>query len=354
MHVGIDIREACAERKTGKGRWAEGFVRELLTRGIRTSLFSDVPVPDAWSDEVAAAGANAVVVSERGARWHLAVARMLRPSGIQCYVSPTSYLVPALAGGSVPCVPVIHDLIAFRPEAHDRKAKFIERLTLGRAVARSRFVCTVSEATRRDLLERYPRLDPSSVRAIFAGGGELPAVPSSSDGKTIVCIGTLCPRKNQLRLLQAFDRLPSPLRERCTLVLVGGRGWDDDDIVAAARRIPGVTWKDYLPDADVEALLGRSAVFALPSLYEGFGFPLLDAMRRAIPIVSSDRGSLKEVAGDAAFYVDPEDVPSIARGLERVLTDDPLRSSLAEAGAARRGRFTWKATVDLFLEGLAD
>ena len=348
MHVGIDIREACGPRPTGKGRWTEGFVR----RGVRVSLFTDAPVPEAWRGEVKTAGANAVVLPAKGLRWHTGVAQMLKPSGIDCYISPTSYIVPALAGSSVRCVPVVHDLIAFRSEKHDRRATLIERFTLGRAVKSAYRVCTVSDATRADLLARYPRLDGGRVRAVYAGGGELPEAPSVSDGKTIICIGTLCPRKNQLRLIRAFDRLPSPLRERSRLVLVGGRGWDDQEIVRLASSTAGVEWKDYLPQSDCDELLAHAAVFAYPSLYEGFGFPLLDAMRRRIPALTSDRGSIREVAGDAALYVNPEDEGAISQGLERLLADAEFGQKLASEGQKARTKFTWSRTVDLFLEGL--
>lgn len=352
MHVGIDIREACSARPTGKGRWTEGFVRELLRRHGKTSLFTNAPIPKLWANEVQESGASVVVIPAKGLSWHRTVAQMLKPSGIQRYISPTSFIVPLLVGSSVRTIPVVHDMIAFRSEPHDRRAKFIERLTLGRAVKSAERVCVISESTKADLLARYPKLDASKVRAVFAGGGELHEEQSVSDGTTIICVGTLCPRKNQLRLIRAFDRLPSPLRQRAKLVLVGGRGWNDDDIVKAAATTAGVEWKDYVPQAELETLMNRCAVFAYPSLYEGFGFPLLDAMRRSIPALTSDRGSLREVAGSAAFYVNPESEEEIAKGLESLLTDETLRASIVAEGRARRSMFTWSKTVDLFLEGL--
>ena len=352
MHLGIDIREACRERPTGKGKWTQGFVRELLTRDVRLSLFSDASIPDAWNEDVKKAGAHVVQLPERGLAWHRKVAGMLKPSGIDAYVSTVSYLVPSLAPRSVACIPVVHDLIAFRNEPHDRRAKFIERLTLRRALKRSARVWTVSEATKRDVLARYPSLDASRIHAIFAGGGDQEVPLTVADGSTIVSIATLCPRKNQLRLIKAFAALPAPLRSKARLVLVGGRGWDDDEIVRLAQATDGVSWQGYMNDAECDALLRRSAVFAYPSLYEGFGLPLLEAMRRGIPALTSDRGSLKEVAGEAALYVDPEDDASIARGLERLLTDDALRGQLIDAGRVRCVQFSWKRSVDLALETL--
>jgi glycosyltransferase involved in cell wall biosynthesis len=352
MHLGIDIREACSSRPTGKGMWTRGFSAEMLKRELRLSLFTDAALPPDLESLAKKSGASVVFLPQKGFAWHRAVAGMLKPSGVQLYVSPVSFIVPALVGGSVRCVPVVHDLIAFRPEPHDRKAKIIEYLTLGRAVKKAFRVCTVSQSTKADLLARYAGLEASKVLPIFAGGGEETATPSVSDGSTIVCIGTLSPRKNQLRLIKAFASLPSPLREKAKLWLIGGRGWDDDEIIALAASTPGVEWKGYLDDAAMDAVLRRAAVFALPSLYEGFGLPLLTAMRRGIPMLISERGSLREVAGDAALSADPESESSVAASLEKLLTDDALRDRLIGAGREQAKRFTWERTVSLFLEGI--
>jgi glycosyltransferase involved in cell wall biosynthesis len=352
MHLGIDIREACSNRPTGKGKWTQGFVRELLTRGLRLSLFTDADIPAEWKDLVQRSGASVVKLPQRGISWHRTVAKMLKPSGIQLYVSPTSYIVPALVGSSVRCVPVVHDLIAFRPERHDRRARFIERLTLRRAVKHAYRVCVTSQSTKADLLARYPSLSDGQVVPVFAGGGESHAPAAQSDGMTIVCIGTLAPRKNQARLICAFASLPSPPREKARLVLVGGRGWDDDEIVRLAQTTPGVEWHGYLADDAMDDLVRSAAVYAFPSLYEGFGLPLLDAFRRGIPLLTADRGSLREVAGEAALYCNPEDEADISKGLERLLTDESLRARLIAAGYARKDQFTWKRTVDLFLENV--
>ena len=116
-----------------------------------------------------------------------------------------------------------------------------------------------------------------------------------------------------------------------------------------AAKTPGVDWKDFVDDAEYEHLLSTCAVFALPSLYEGFGMQILDAMQRGIPVLTSDRGSLPEVAGTGAVLVNPEDVSSIARGLERLLTDTNVCSNLRLRGKERAAMFSWKRTVDVFV-----
>lgn len=348
MHLAIDVREAFQLKPTGKGQWARGFLSELLRREIPLTLFTDAPLPKDFALPPCAA---LTVIAARGLRWHLRVASYLRAHReITYYVSPTSYLVPALLGSRMPTIPIIHDLIAFRGEPHDRRATMIERLTLPRIVRTASHLCTVSETTKRDLLVRFPLLDSARVTPIFAGPLQSDPNPNTPDDKTILCVATLCPRKNQERLIRAFASLPDELRKRHCLLLIGARGWLDGGILRLARSTPGVEWRDYVPDAAYEVLLGTCTVFALPSLYEGFGLQILDALRRGIPLLTSDRGSLREVAGEAAVYCDPEDVGSIAEGLARLLQDPGLRRRLATAGPSCAAQFSWKRTVDLFLE----
>ncbi len=358
MRIGIDVRAACSPKRTGKGQWTYRFIDELLTRGKALTLYTDAALPEAWQRIVDGSGGDiqAVHLSFQGLRWHLETAKRLKRNAdkLDAYVSPVSYIVPAFVGKMLPVIPVVHDLIAFRNEPHDRKATFIEKLTLGRAMNNAAAVCTISDATSKDLLARYPRLPMSRVHPIYAGTSWEQTIVRDPLPANILSIGTLCPRKNQLRLIQAFASLPSPLREQATLTLVGGRGWNDDEIVKLAKETSGVTWHDYLPDEECARLLSRCTVFALPSLYEGFGLTVLDAMAQGVPVLTSDRGSLAEVAGDAALMCDPEDVAAIREGLVKLLTDGQLRTSLAIAGPKQALKYSWKNTVDRFQQTLAD
>ncbi len=239
VRLGIDVREVCRTVRTGKARWTEGFVRELLERDCELTLFTDTNLPPEWKEKMEkqhVAGRTVVTLPRRGMAWHWATSRFIKANAdIDLYVSPTSYIVPSLLGKAFPCVPVIHDLIAFRHEPHDLKAMTIERLTLGKTVTNAAHICTVSQATKMDLLGRYHSLHPASVTPIFAGPTFDDIQKNSPDGKTILSIGTLSPRKNQRRLIEAYASLPSPLRSQYRLVLVGSRGWKDKDIIRLAR-----------------------------------------------------------------------------------------------------------------------
>lgn len=276
MRLVIDAREAFAAQKAGKGQWTYGFLHELLTRDVDCTVLTDTPTQNA-------------TVLPSGFAFHKAAASFVKHNG-GLYISPTSFVVPFLLGASHPYIPIVHDMIAFRSDPHDLKATMLERLLLPRTVKHAAHICTVSSATRSDLLQRYPRLDEHMVTSIFAGPMVEHVPLSLPDGKTILCIGTLCPRKNQQQLIAAYASLPDALRKQYRLVLVGGRGWHDDSIVCYAENTKGVEWKNYVSDEEYQQLLSSATVFAYPSLYEGFGMQVLDAMQRGIPVLTSDKG----------------------------------------------------------------
>lgn len=340
MKLIIDAREAYTPKKAGKGQWSKGFIDEMHTRDLDLIQLTK-------SDQSIA---NTVSFSG-GISWHTSVAKYVQESNPDAYISPTSLIVPWLLKQKVRVIPIIHDLIAFQREPHNRKAKLIERLLMRRSVENAAHICTVSQATTEDVIKRY-NCDPSRISPIFAGPMKKKSSEHHPDGKTILCVGTLCPRKNQLRLIKAFASLPEPLRSKHRLVLVGSRGWNDSEIIRHSQSIKGIEWMDYVDDATYQELLSTCTVFAYPSLYEGFGMQVLDALQTGIPVLTSDRGSLKEVAGSAAVVVDPESERSIASGLIAILEHEDIRNKLAIEGPKQAQQFSWKKTVDLFLDAL--
>ena len=345
MQIAIDVREALVDQPAGKGLWTRKFVEELAKREHRLTFYSDRDTPQNWLDH-----GHAQSIHTPGLRWHLSVAKHLKTHSPDLYCSPTSFIVPARVGAGVPTCIVVHDLIAFQKGRHDIRARLIEHLTLKKACKNARHICTVSRSTQADLLHQFPKMDTAKVVPIFAGPAEKHPSLNTPDQKTILCIGTLSPRKNQLRLVQAYDQLPQSIKDQYRLVLVGRRGWSDAAIVKAAKETVGAEWIDYAPQATCDELLSSCTVFALPSLYEGFGLPVLDALQRGVPVLTSQRGSLKEVAGECAVFVDPESVESIANGLETLLSDTSQQKILRENGPRQAEQFSWKTTVDLFLE----
>lgn len=357
MNLIIDAREACRSRMTGKGHWAKCCIKELFKREVSLTLLGDES--GSWNalydgvSEVMATVRQETIVG-RGLVWHWrAAAFVRRQTSVSAYLSPTSFLVPLLLRTSVPCIPIVHDLIAFRGEHHQRRAVLIERLTLPFVLSSAHRVCAISQSTKTDLLRRFPSLDPTHIIPVFAGPVWEPSPCTLPREQIILSIGTLCPRKNQLRLIRAFHSLPLHIRSQYRLVLVGQRGWSDAAIVRAAAETPGVQWRSYLPDEECRALLSQATVFAFPSLYEGFGLPVLDALRSGTPVLTSARGSLAEVGGLACLYCDPESIASIRDGLLILLTDERMRRQLVSDGYHQAALFSWERTVDLLLSAMS-
>lgn len=342
MRLWIDAREACRERKTGKGQWTLRTVGALLARhDVQATVVTDAPIPPGWNGMPGLAGVK--VLEKRGLGWHVAVARLLKKErdAIDAYLSPTSFIVPFLVGRSVPVVPVVHDLIAFKNEPHDRKATLIERLTLPRALRTALAVCCVSEATAALVHAKFRGVTRTFVAGAGPTVGERDAWTGSGD--FVLSIGTLCPRKNQRRLIQAY----ASLRPLAKLVLVGGRGWEDEEIVRLASETTGVEWKGFQSTEACAELLRTCRAFAWVSEEEGFGLPVLDALRVGAPVLASDIPTNREVAGDAATYCDPLDVASIAKGLTAVLErGDFFRA----AGLERADAFSWEKVAAQIVE----
>ncbi|MDP7476848.1 MAG: glycosyltransferase family 1 protein [Candidatus Peribacteraceae bacterium] len=333
MKIAIDAREAFKANKAGKGQWTAGFLRELQTRDLDVTVLND----DSFKS---------------GLRWHFAAAKKMNTENFDVYISPTSFIVPHILEPRVACIPIIHDLIAFKKEPHERKAKFIEKLLIKDVTDKAAHICTVSETTKSDLIKKFPKLNAENITTIYAGPMQPNVKPNKPDGRTILCVGTLCPRKNQLRLIKAYASLPEHLRRDYRLLIVGSRGWHDSEIIKFAQQTKGVEWRDYVPDAEYQTLLKTATILAFPSLYEGFGMQVLDALQRGIPVLTSDRGSLGEVVGSAAVTIDPESEKSIADGITSLLENNDLYDQMVEAGPTQAAQFSWKRTVDLFLEAM--
>lgn len=218
-----------------------------------------------------------------------------------------------------------------------------------RSVKRATHIIAVSQATKNDLIELYGT-PAEKISVLYEGVDPIfkrtpdPAIRqkySLGDGPFILAVSTLQPRKNFQRLIQAFALLPQDYR----LVIAGGKGWLYDDIFAEAKK-PGlrgrVLFPGFVPDSDLPALYSEAAALAYPSLYEGFGLPLLEAMACGTPTVASNVSCMPEVAGGASVLVDPFHAESIAAGLVEAETQ---REKWVEKGLRRAAEFRWQESA---------
>jgi glycosyltransferase involved in cell wall biosynthesis len=249
----------------------------------------------------------------------------------------------------------VHDLSYLHHPEHfvPKLVRYLEQ-SVSRSVVRADWVLADSEATRSDLIAHLGA--PSGkVKVLYSGvdsrfneekepeeGDLLRARYGLIAGSYILSVGTIQPRKNYVRLIQAFAQLQTHNLTNKQLVLAGGRGWLYEDIFAEAERHGDrVRILGFVDEADLPALYRNAVLFVFPSLYEGFGLPVLEAMASGVPVICSNVSSLPEVAGDAAMLVDPLNIEELAEAMMRALEDPDLRHKMAARGLAQAARFTW-------------
>src|SRR6202521_1718873 len=231
---------------------------------------------------------------------------------------------------------------------------------LGLALRNAAAVLVPSEATRRDLIDLYKIPGLESKINVIAEGVPSPVgagpLPEGLEPGFILAVGTVEPRKNYPRLLAAFRQLrgrqgslPFIINGRPgvpQLVIAGRPGWAYGDALERIAAEPGVRYLGHVDEATLTALYQSASVLAFPSLYEGFGLPLLEAMCRGLPAVIGEAGALHELARGSAITVEPEDVDAIAGALERLLSDAKLRQALGDEGKRRAADFTWDKAAE--------
>jgi glycosyltransferase involved in cell wall biosynthesis len=206
-------------------------------------------------------------------------------------------------------------------------------------------VIAVSEFTRNQVVSLLG-VEPARVHVVHHGIRKLEAPGTAPPGRerVILNVGAIQKRKNIARLVEAFETLPSPWR----LVLAGSNGYGAEEILARIEKSPArerINVTGYVSPLDLSTWYARAAVFAFPSLDEGFGMPVLEAMAAGVPVITSNRSALPEVAGDAAMLVDPDDTEALGEALRELTLNVDLCRDLARRGIARAQAFTWEKAI---------
>jgi glycosyltransferase involved in cell wall biosynthesis len=348
LTIGIDAR-AASEEIAGGGRVVRELLRALAARPephayrlyARTRWEASLDARFRW------------VLSPRpDPVWNLGVA--LR-AGRECDVllSTNSYLTAWFS--TAPVVLEIYDMVAFAAELRPSpRAGAIERATLAPALRRARAALCISQATAAAVAARYPWAEPKLVVAPLAASPALQPDPAMElPPSFVLTVGTLEPRKNLPRLVEAYRGLPADVQAAHPLLVAGRIGWAAQETLEALSAL-GDRCRLLGPvsDAELAALYAGCTVFAYPSLAEGFGLPVLEAMQAGAAVLTSDRSSLPEVGGDAVEYVDPDDTTSIREGLARLLGDLGRRTELRIKARERAARFSWDRHAELVLRAL--
>lgn len=271
------------------------------------------------------------------------------------------YTAPPFA--PCPVITTIHDLsFEHLPETFKRRSWMQLRLTVRRTARRAAHIITSSEFSRRDIMETY-RIPVERITVTHAAASPIFAPAPASEikrvrglykieGDYILAVGSIQPRKNLARLLEAYSDL---LRARThaklpRLVIVGKRAWLYEETLRSVNLLglqDNVLFTGYVPERDLPPLYSGALSFVYPSYFEGFGLPPLEAMRCGAPVITGDRTSLPEVVGDAGLMVDPFDKEAIAGAMDRIIADEGLRQTLRERGFKRALKFDWRETARL-------
>ncbi len=247
---------------------------------------------------------------------------------------------------------MVHDPTPLlHPEWHTAGNVRYFRHFAGRLLPRLAGIIVPSQAVKRDLAEHHPRITviPHGVDPDFFPPGPLEPERRAYDlpDRYLLFLGSLEPRKNLATLLDAYRLLPEELRHEYPLVIGGASGWKNRPLRRRlqAEQAAGLRLIGYVPPAALPLVYAGASVFVFPSLYEGFGMPVLEAMAGGAPVVTSNLSALPEVTGDAALLVDPRSPSELAKAIQRVLGDSELAERLREAGRRRARELTWEKTA---------
>ena len=375
MRIGLDGK-ILTLRAGGTGRYAINLTRAMLAEAAahRPDLEFVVLTGPQTSREVMEEFRGRCEVRFLGAKSSVIRSLTLVPAALRrlrvdVFHGMDHVGIP-LVGRSCKYVVTVHDVIPLiLPETFTPRHRLVVRMALARVRRKADRVLVPSRAVKRDVVQRVgypegrvvvtpegcePRFRPVRSERILRDVAARYGLPP----RYVLAVGTLEPRKNLTTLLEAFARLrrDGEVEADLRLVLAGARGWLDEPIFATVRSLgleKAVRFTGFVDDDDLPAVYSGAALFVFPSLHEGFGLPLLEAMACGVPVVTSNISSMPEVAGDAAVLVNPRDADGLAAAIARLLRDEGLRDRLREAGIARARQFSWEATARRTLDAYA-
>jgi len=376
MNIGIEATSAAETQKAGVGNYTYNLLRAiaLLQREDHTyTLYLRHPLRQgsgqAWSDSAPfESKSNPKLVSKilrAPCLWtqiRLPLELWLSPQDMCFFPSPAIPLLYQPARSVI----TIHDVaFLFFPDCFSPMLRRWLNVATKCGTSKAKKIIAVSESTRQDLITYYG-VAPEKIIVVHHGVHEMfrpldaeNAVKTKYriEGPYILCIGTLQKRKNIPRLLQSFSVLKHQHNIPHKLVLVGQKCPDlpENEIFSTIKELSlqeDVIWTGYIADLDMPVLLNRAELFVFPSLYEGFGMPILEAMTCGVPVACSNTSSLPEVVGEAGMMFDPYDVDSMTATIYRALTDEKLRIQLRQQGLQRAKGFSWKRCAQKTLDVL--
>lgn len=358
MRVAYDAR-ALSKNKAGIGYYTSFLLKYIIANDSTINLFlcSNKEITFEKNEGVELIETSGLLWKLNSNLWfQLMLPLILKKRKVDLFHG-TMFLTPVLS--SVPSIITIYDMVLdIFPETMFWKNRLPLKLLMKKSAKKAARVIAISESTKKDII-KYLGIEQEKINVIYPGVSREFSPQNKEYDKNvlskynlslgyILSVGTLEPRKNLIRLLNAYKMIVANEGSMPQLVIVGGHGWLKEDINRVIDSL-GLTEKviltGYVSDSDLPALYRSAKVFVYPSLYEGFGLPPLEAMACGTPVISSNTSSIPEVVGDAGLLVDPYRPDEIARAITIVLKDEELRNHLKHAGLIRSGLFSWDKTA---------
>lgn len=355
--ITFDVREVTG-KPAGVGRIISSLIKAMQTIDPQREfvLIGDTPVGPS--------GINGkyIYIKSSGMLWHIICARIIKENPQWgTYISVRSPFVPIMVPER--SIYFVNDLISFKyPEYFTLKTRIIGSIFVKLALKRAKNIVAISQSTARDIEELCPgskartTVIPLAADPIF--GKRQPDIKTliryGINKPYILSVGTVEPRKNHLFLLKAYQGLTKVLCEKYDLVLVGKRGWRCGHIMQTIDenvRSGSVKYLEFIHDADLVHIYNGASLFVYPSLYEGFGLPVVEAMSCGVPVITSNISSLPEAGGKAAYYIDPNKPEEISDAMTKILTDQTQANKMSALGLAQSSELSWhkaaKAIYDI-------
>ena len=365
MLIGVDARNLCGSL-SGIGRYTGELLERMVSMGHSWIFYSHAPLNLAVWDrpniKVETLNFTGRIPRMIWAQTYLPL--LANNHNIDIFWSP-AHRIPGLLSNTIVKVVTIHDLVwRHAPETMRPLSKFMDSLLMPLAVDYADAVIAVSEHTKMAIVKEIPNsahkistipLGHTIRVPVFSGLSRLPQ--NVVDKNFILFVGTHEPRKNLKRLLEAYSTISLGILGSLKLVIVGGKGWGGVSVADYVERFNlgnRVIILGYVDDHVLKLLYKSALLLVMPSLYEGFGLPLLEAMSAGTPVLTSNCSSMPEVVGDAAILVDPQSIDSIRDGIVSVVTDEKLRINLTGLGLKQSSKFDWDASAAMTLKVFED
>lgn len=361
MKIGIDGNEANVERKVGISEYAYELLvqfAKLATAETRFEVYLKEPPRPEMPRENEFFSYKIFGPRKLWTQFGLPFKLFTTFRKPDVFFTPSHY---APRFSPIPTAISIMDVSYLRfPELFAKKDLYQLQNWTAYSVKKAKRVFTISESSKNDILEEY-HLKKNCVVVTYPGIKSSvtlsPMVYGMNQLKTnyhigdnyFLFVGTLQPRKNIVRLIEAFSLVLKKEKSKdLQLLIVGKKGWQYEDILAAPEKYgvsESVKFLDFVSDDELSILYKNAIAYVLPSLYEGFGLPVLEAYQNGCPVITSNVSSLPEAAGDGALYVDPKDSKEIAKAMEKMMNDSALRKKLIEKGKEQLKKFSWEKTA---------